>query len=105
MNKRWLGYWKRIRDHALKKMRKYSGGATRCPNCLRWSYEKDEPIWTIPDESKLHNYHMTCTSCGYVSEWFDTGFMGMMGLVDKNQPALDRLERIGIYPDGKEKQK
>ncbi len=66
--KRKLARLKRRREKITAQIRELHGGGTRCPNCLRWPWDSDEPHkWTctsLPAE-------MTCGTCHHVSHWVD----------------------------------
>ena len=59
---------KRRRDALNEKLSEAYGGGTRCPRCLRWPWETEQPHrWT----DTTMPAQMTCGTCGFVSHWID----------------------------------
>lgn len=60
---------KRRRAKITAKIAKLHGGGTRCPNCLRWPWDSDEPhTWNCNSQIPAE---MTCGTCHHVSYWVD----------------------------------
>lgn len=84
-----INFWLRIREKIDARLSELHGASTKCPRCNVWSYQlplDKQPQWSEGPPASMTDIR-TCQHCGNVSQWFDTGFMGVMHCVEVDYKA------------------